>query len=70
MSHVERDNGIIRTFMKRFTRLSNGFSKKLENLSAACGVPLSPKTVPIARNSDFSASACQVWAFCGKGLVG
>jgi len=25
----------IRTFMKRFTRLSLGFSKKLENLAAA-----------------------------------
>ena len=34
-SHVERHNLTIRTFMKRFTRLSLGFSKKLENLCAA-----------------------------------
>ncbi len=34
-SHVERNNLTIRTFMKRFTRLSLGFSKKLENLAAA-----------------------------------
>ncbi|MGD0542437.1 MAG: IS1 family transposase [Tepidisphaeraceae bacterium] len=34
-SHVERNNLTIRTFIKRFTRLSLGFSKKLENLAAA-----------------------------------
>jgi IS1 family transposase len=34
-SHVERNNLTIRTFMKRFSRLSLGFSKKLENLAAA-----------------------------------
>lgn len=34
-SHVERNNLSIRTFMKRFTRLSLGFSKKLGNLIAA-----------------------------------
>lgn len=33
-SHVERNNLTIRTFMKRFTRLALGFSKKLENLAA------------------------------------
>jgi hypothetical protein len=37
-SHVERDNGTIRTFMKRFTRLTNAFSKKLDNHSAACAM--------------------------------
>jgi IS1 family transposase len=34
-SHVERNNLTIRTFMKRFTRLALGFSRKLENLEAA-----------------------------------
>ncbi len=33
-SHVERNNLTIRTFMKRFTRLALGFSKKFEILEA------------------------------------
>lgn len=37
-SHVERHNLTIRTFMKRFARLSLGFSKKLECLEAACAM--------------------------------
>jgi hypothetical protein len=34
-SHVECNNLTIRTFMRRFTRLSVAFSKKLECLAAA-----------------------------------
>ena len=37
-SYVERHNLTIRTLMKRFTRLSLGFSKKLQNLEAACAM--------------------------------
>jgi hypothetical protein len=34
-SFVERQNWSVRTNMRRYTRLSNGFSRKLENLTAA-----------------------------------
>jgi hypothetical protein len=34
-SYVERQNWTVRTNMRRYTRLSNGFSRKLENHTAA-----------------------------------
>lgn len=37
-SHVERFNGSTRLFMKRFNRLTYCFSKKLDNLAAACAM--------------------------------
>ena len=37
-SHIERHNLTIRTFMRRFTRLALGFSKKLDNLRAAAAL--------------------------------
>ena len=37
-SHVERVNLTTRTLLKRFTRLSLCFSKKLENLAAAVAI--------------------------------
>ncbi len=37
-SHVERKNGSFRQWCKRFTRLTYSFSKKRENLRAACAL--------------------------------
>lgn len=37
-SHIERFNWSVRTYQRRFTRLSNGFSRKLDNLRAAVAV--------------------------------
>ena len=34
-SFVERQNWTVRTTMRRYTRLSNGFSRKMENHAAA-----------------------------------
>src|SRR5205814_10173874 len=54
-SHVERHNLTIRTLMKRFTRLSLGFSKKLANHEAACAMFLAYYNfVWQTRNTDHS----------------
>jgi hypothetical protein len=37
-SYVERQNWSVRTSMRRYTRLSNGFSRKIENHMAAVAI--------------------------------
>ena len=55
-SYIERSNLTMRTLMRRFTRLSLGFSKKLENLKTAvalyftyynfCWIPRTTRVTP------------------------
>ena len=37
-SFIERQNMTMRQAIRRFTRLTNAFSKKLDNLKAACAL--------------------------------
>ncbi len=57
-SHVERNNLTIRTFMRRFTRLSLGFSKKLEYLIAATALHMAYfNYVWRPRHTDYSGQS-------------
>jgi hypothetical protein len=68
-SHVERNNLTIRTFMKRFTRLALGFSKKLANLEAAVNLHMAyynfcwrPRTMRISQ-AMAAGVARSLWRF-------
>jgi hypothetical protein len=64
-SHIERQNLTIRMSMRRLTRLTNGFSKKWENLKAAyalhfahynfCRIHSSIKCTPAMEAGDYKA---------------
>jgi hypothetical protein len=69
-SHVERNNLTIRTFMKRFARLSLGFSKKLDNLCAATALHMAyynfvwrPKTLNGSTPAMAAGVTKRLWKF-------
>jgi IS1 family transposase len=68
-SHVERHNLTIRTLMKRFTRLSLGFSKKLENLEAAVAMFLAYYNYVWRTRMPEKSGQCRVPAAMAAGVV-
>src|SRR5208282_4821971 len=67
-SHVERHNLTIRTLMKRFTRLSLGFSKKLANLEAAVAMFLAYYNF-VWRTQDANAKRTRLPAAMAVGVT-
>jgi hypothetical protein len=54
-SYVERQNLTMRMSMRRFTRLTNGFSKKAENLSHAVALQFMHYNLPRASDAPRDA---------------
>jgi IS1 family transposase len=50
-SHVERQNLTLRTTQKRFARLTNGFSKKLDHHAAAVSPNVAHYAPPLSSRS-------------------
>jgi hypothetical protein len=67
-SHVERNNLTIRTFMKRFTRLSPGFSKKLETLPlpSRCTSPITTSFGFMDHSTSRPPWPLALWTSCGR----
>ena len=57
-TYVKRQNLSMRMCMRRFTRLTNGFSKKVENL--ACAVSLHYMYYNFARPKNDTRDGCRV----------
>jgi len=53
-SFVERQNSTVRTTMRRYTRLSNGFSRKLANHAAATALNFAYNFIKIHRTPRMS----------------
>ncbi|HUY36579.1 MAG TPA: hypothetical protein VMV69_27840 [Pirellulales bacterium] len=69
-SHVERSNLTVRTFMKRFTRLALGFSKKLARLEDAVALHMAyynfawrPSTLKGETPAMAAGLTNHVWSF-------
>jgi hypothetical protein len=70
--HVARRavNLTVRTFMRRFTRLALGFSKKLERLEDACALHIAyynfcwrPKTLGHETPAQAAGLTNHIWSF-------
>ena len=72
-SYVERSNLSLRMHLRRFTRLTNAFSKKLDNLKAAvtlyvafynfCRVHQTLRVTP-AMEAGLTDQRCEAWENC------